>query len=247
MSGSSNRLRSCVSGSMRTTPPRKSCGSAITGRERAGRRWTGRPQLMKRSASAGSMASGNGLTTTATSRGSRHAGRDRPGARSMSPRSLPSTAEGRMRPAGLAAFAARTEANTASTRTSGLWRTSAMRNWRVSSERDRMGRLAGPTAVVPSPGHELGDQRQAAGDARTPSLDADREIPLLVGRSNRCAGRGTIDECRAESTVRPPASPAATPAPAAFHLGAGHLIVHGNPAFLAAFGPDAIGQPAARR
>ena len=38
--------------------------------------------------------------------------------------------------------------------------------------------------------------------------------------------------------------PAATPAPAAFHLGAGHLIVHGNPEFLAAFGPDAIGQPA---
>ena len=34
------------------------------------------------------------------------------------------------------------------------------------------------------------------------------------------------------------------PAPAAFHLGAGHLIVHGNSAFIEAFGPDAIGQPA---
>jgi hypothetical protein len=33
-------------------------------------------------------------------------------------------------------------------------------------------------------------------------------------------------------------------APAAFHLGAGHLIVHGNRAFIDAFGADAIGQPA---
>ena len=35
-----------------------------------------------------------------------------------------------------------------------------------------------------------------------------------------------------------------TPAPAALHQGAGHRIVHGNPAFIEAFGPDAIGQPA---
>lgn len=34
------------------------------------------------------------------------------------------------------------------------------------------------------------------------------------------------------------------PAPVAFHLGAGHLIVHGNPAFVEAFGAEAIGQPA---
>ena len=34
------------------------------------------------------------------------------------------------------------------------------------------------------------------------------------------------------------------PASLAFHLGAGHLIVHGNPAFVEAFGADAIGQPA---
>jgi hypothetical protein len=34
------------------------------------------------------------------------------------------------------------------------------------------------------------------------------------------------------------------PYPAAFHLGAGHLIVHGNEAFLKAFGKGSIGQPA---
>lgn len=34
------------------------------------------------------------------------------------------------------------------------------------------------------------------------------------------------------------------PYPAAFHLGAGHLIVHGNAAFMAAFGPGCVGQPA---
>lgn len=34
------------------------------------------------------------------------------------------------------------------------------------------------------------------------------------------------------------------PAPAAFHLGSGHVIVHGNPAFIAAFGAESIGQPA---
>ena len=34
------------------------------------------------------------------------------------------------------------------------------------------------------------------------------------------------------------------PSPAAFHLGPGHVIVHGNPAFIEAFGPAAVGQPA---
>ena len=34
------------------------------------------------------------------------------------------------------------------------------------------------------------------------------------------------------------------PYPAAFHLGPGHLIVHGNAAFLEAFGNGSIGQPA---
>jgi hypothetical protein len=34
------------------------------------------------------------------------------------------------------------------------------------------------------------------------------------------------------------------PYPAAFHVGAGHMIVHGNRAFMAAFGEGSIGQPA---
>ena len=34
------------------------------------------------------------------------------------------------------------------------------------------------------------------------------------------------------------------PYPAAFHVGAGHLIVHGNAAFIEAFGQGCVGQPA---
>lgn len=34
------------------------------------------------------------------------------------------------------------------------------------------------------------------------------------------------------------------PAPAAFHLGQGHLIVHGNAAFLEWYGAGCVGQPA---
>ena len=130
-SGSSSRPRSCVNGSMRTTPPPMSCGSATTGRGPGARRSTGRPPSTRRSASAGSMASGNALTTTA------HVQRFTP----RRPRSTWSavnvakvaslTAEGRMRPAGLAAFAARAPRRTPrSTRTSGRSRTSATRNWR---------------------------------------------------------------------------------------------------------------------
>ncbi len=37
---------------------------------------------------------------------------------------------------------------------------------------------------------------------------------------------------------------ATRPYPAAFHLGAGHLIVHGNAAFIEAFGSGCVGQPA---
>lgn len=37
---------------------------------------------------------------------------------------------------------------------------------------------------------------------------------------------------------------ASRPFPAAFHLGAGHLIVHGNARFIEAFGSGALGQPA---
>ena len=39
----------------------------------------------------------------------------------------------------------------------------------------------------------------------------------------------------------------ASPSPAAFHYGPAHLIMHGNPAFLATFGRTSIGMPAARR
>ena len=42
-------------------------------------------------------------------------------------------------------------------------------------------------------------------------------------------------------TERPPAGP---PSPAAFHYGPGHMIVHGNPAFIEAFGATTLGQPA---
>ncbi len=43
-----------------------------------------------------------------------------------------------------------------------------------------------------------------------------------------------------------PADPprAARPNPAAFHLGPAHVIVYGNSAFVAAYGVEAIGQPA---
>ena len=40
-----------------------------------------------------------------------------------------------------------------------------------------------------------------------------------------------------------PTGPTA-PAPAAFHFGSGHMIVHGNAAFLEVFGPGSLGQPA---
>ena len=52
-----------------------------------------------------------------------------------------------------------------------------------------------------------------------------------------------MTEERAEG--RPPApAPSTSPNPAAFHLGPGHVIVFGNPAFVAAYGGDTLGQPA---
>ncbi len=39
-------------------------------------------------------------------------------------------------------------------------------------------------------------------------------------------------------------SAARRPYPAAFHVGPGHLIVHGNAAFIEAFGSGCVGQPA---
>lgn len=38
--------------------------------------------------------------------------------------------------------------------------------------------------------------------------------------------------------------PVAEPSPAAFHYGAGHMIMHGNAAFVAEFGRGVVGQPA---
>ena len=35
-----------------------------------------------------------------------------------------------------------------------------------------------------------------------------------------------------------------SPSPAAFHVGPGHMIVHGNAAFVELFGPRCVGQPA---
>ena len=40
------------------------------------------------------------------------------------------------------------------------------------------------------------------------------------------------------------AAPADRTNPSAFHYGPGHIIVHGNPAFLKAFGTEVMGQPA---
>jgi hypothetical protein len=39
-------------------------------------------------------------------------------------------------------------------------------------------------------------------------------------------------------------SAAGRPYPAAFHIGPGHLIVHGNAAFIETFGRGCVGQPA---
>ena len=44
--------------------------------------------------------------------------------------------------------------------------------------------------------------------------------------------------------TEPERPPAAGPAPAAFHYGAGHMIMHGNQAFVVLFGRGVVGQPA---
>ena len=41
-----------------------------------------------------------------------------------------------------------------------------------------------------------------------------------------------------------PAVRTAVPSPAAFHFGPAHVIMHGNPAFLAAYGQASVGMPA---
>ena len=42
----------------------------------------------------------------------------------------------------------------------------------------------------------------------------------------------------------PPTAPPAEPAPAAFHYGPGHMIMHGNSVFVTMFGRGVVGQPA---
>ena len=42
----------------------------------------------------------------------------------------------------------------------------------------------------------------------------------------------------------PPPRALAPPYPAAFHFGPGHVIMHGNPAFIDTFGEGCLGQPA---
>jgi hypothetical protein len=43
---------------------------------------------------------------------------------------------------------------------------------------------------------------------------------------------------------RPQGGATAGPAPAAFHYGPGHMIMHGNAVFVALFGRGVVGQPA---
>ena len=47
-----------------------------------------------------------------------------------------------------------------------------------------------------------------------------------------------------DPTPAAPSPAPSGPAPAAFHVGSGHMIVHGNAAFIDAFGSRSIGQPA---
>jgi hypothetical protein len=44
--------------------------------------------------------------------------------------------------------------------------------------------------------------------------------------------------------MEPERSRAAEPAPAAFHYGPGHMIMHGNAVFVTMFGRGVVGQPA---
>ena len=44
--------------------------------------------------------------------------------------------------------------------------------------------------------------------------------------------------------TEPERPPAAEPAPAAFHYGPGHMIMHGNAVFVTMFGRGVVGQPA---
>ena len=91
------------------------------------------------------------------------------------------TAEGRMHPAGIAAFEARDPAR--QNRYSGENRKSAFaaeRGADVSRQQARPGRTSAPAAVLSPAGDMVGDERQAGGDARAAARDADRGF---VGRT----------------------------------------------------------------
>ena len=82
------------------------------------------------------------------------------------------TEQGRMRPAGNAAFEARSEANTAIysyERAAAAF--SADEEARFRAERRGLGRLGGAAALVPACRDALGDEREAGGDTRARRLD----------------------------------------------------------------------------
>ena len=87
MSGSSRPPRSCAPGSRRITRQPRSCGSAITGRARAGRASIGHSPSTRRSAWAGSTASASGSTRRPSHNASRRDARAASGAQSTSPTS----------------------------------------------------------------------------------------------------------------------------------------------------------------
>jgi hypothetical protein len=65
-----------------------------------------------------------------------------------------------------------------------------------------------------------------------------RRRRVMIGRDGG-DGRGTFDE----RTANPPAAERSH-RPAGLCVGPGHMVVHGNPAFLADFGRGALGLPA---
>jgi predicted PhzF superfamily epimerase YddE/YHI9 len=84
--------------------------------------------------------------------------------------------------------------------------------------------------------------RQGAGSVLHVRPGPDGRRGRRSGGARRDPGAGGVSRPVPE---RPdPAVTLAGPSPAAFHYGPAHLIVHGNGAFIAAFGADSIGMPA---
>jgi hypothetical protein len=71
---------------------------------------------------------------------------------------------------------------------------------------------------------------------------APRDLPPDDPREQ--APDDTRDDPRDPADPADPVFPADGPFPAAFHFGPAHLIVYGNPPFVAAYGVASIGQPA---